>query len=192
MKSVFLSAIAVICANTAIAGGYQAPVVDVAPTVVNAAAPAGIDWTGFYAGLQYGRGDGDISYGSGSIALGDYDSYGLHAGYLADKGQYVLGGELDFNRIDADGGRAEFWRLKGRLGADLGKFLPYVTMGVAHYSETGLSETGLVYGLGLEYLVAERFSIGAEYTRNSFSDVGDIDGLEFDADAVQLRASFRF
>ncbi|MDQ7775140.1 MAG: outer membrane beta-barrel protein [Paracoccus aminovorans] len=188
-----LSAVAALTGTAALAGGYQSPVVETAPVAVVETAPAEVDWTGFYAGLQGGQGNADVSFGSASADLGDFDAWGLHGGYQRDMGQYVLGGELDYNRLTGDGdGHADLWRLRGRVGADLGKFQPYVTLGVARYSDDELSETGFSYGIGAEYLLTPRFSMGAEYSRNSFSDVADRDGLDLDADAVQLRGSFRF
>jgi opacity protein-like surface antigen len=54
-----------------------------------------------------------------------------------------------------------------------------------------ISETGITYGLGAEYLVTEKFSVGAEYSRSDFSDVVT-DGIDLDTDLVQVRASYRF
>lgn len=193
MKLAIFSALAALAGTAAFAGGYQAPVVETTPAVVVETAAAEVDWTGFYAGLQYGQGNADASYAGYSADIGDFDAWGLHAGYLRDMGKYVLGGELDYNRLTGDGdGHADLWRLRGRVGADLGKFQPYLTLGVARYSDEDLSETGFTYGIGAEYLFTPRFSMGVEYSRNSFHDVADVDGLDLDADAVQLRASFRF
>lgn len=192
MKLALTSAVAVLAANVAFAGGFVAPVVEATPVaVVEEVAPA-IDWTGFYVGAQYGQGNADVSGGGVSVDLGDFDAYGLHGGYLHDMGSYVLGGELDYNRIDTDAGDGDLWRLKGRAGADLGKFLPYVTLGVAHVSADEISETGFMYGLGADYMITNRFSVGAEYTRQDFKDILDTDGVDMDADMVQLRAAFRF
>ncbi|CAM3427927.1 outer membrane protein [Paracoccus nototheniae] len=181
-------------AVTAHAGGYVAPVVETAPApvVTPVMAPAS-DWTGFYAGLQYGQGDADASFGplSGSS---DFDAYGVHGGYQRDLGRFVLGGELDYNRIDLDAAddNADLVRLRGRAGYDLGRFLPYVTLGAAHVDGAGLSETAATFGLGADFKVTERVTIGAEYTRQDFSDVADTDNLDLDTDMVQMRASFRF
>ena len=85
MKFVALTVAASLAASASFAGGYVAPVVDTAP-VVTPVVPvqAGPDWSGFYAGLQYGQGNAELSDGLGDT---DYDGYGAHAGYLFDFGQ---------------------------------------------------------------------------------------------------------
>ena len=195
MKFVSLTVAASLAASASFAGGYVAPVVDTAP-VVTPVVPvqAGPDWSGFYAGLQYGQGNAELS---DSDFDSDYDGYGAHAGYLFDFGQVIAGAELDYNKADLDDvdGDADLWRLRGRVGYDMGRFQPYATLGAARIStddDAGdISETGITYGLGAEYLVTEKFSVGAEYSRSDFSDVVT-DGIDLDTDLVQVRASYRF
>ena len=200
MKLVALSVAASLAASAAFAGGYVAPVVETAP-VVEPVVPveAGTDWTGFYAGLQYGKGNAELSDGLGDS---DYDGYGVHAGYLRDFGKLIAGAELDYNKADVDegDGDADLWRLRGRVGYDMGKFQPYLTLGAARVSadfgDDDVSETGVTYGIGAEYLVSERFSVGAEYSRSDFSDFAEDEtggsGIDLDTDLVQVRASYRF
>lgn len=194
MKFALAATTALFAAGAAHAGGYVAPVVEPAPAPV--AAPvvdAGSDWSGFYAGLQYGQGSADASFEGDSFSS-DFDAYGVHAGYNRDFGRFVLGGELDYNRVSVDDvdDKSDLVRLRGRAGYDMGRFMPYVTLGAAHLSDDDLSETGLAYGIGAEFKVTERVSLGAEYSRQDFKDVDDIDDLDLDTDMVQLRASFRF
>lgn len=197
MKLLTATTAAFICAGSAFAGGFVPSVVAVEPIIV-ATAP-GNDWTGFYAGLQYGQGSLDLEFeNDGSVDAGDFDAYGVHAGYLHDFGQYVLGAELDYNRIDVDDAdeNGDLLRLRGRLGADLGRFMPYITAGVARISAEDegddFSETGFTYGIGADFAVTNNFTIGAEYTKHNFSDILDTDGVDLDADLIQIRASYRF
>ena len=197
MKLVALSVAASLAASAAFAGGYVAPVVDTAPVVAPVVpVEAGTDWSGFYAGLQYGQGNAELSDGDVD-ADSDFDGYGVHAGYLRDFGKLVAGAELDYNKVDLDldDGDADLWRLRGRVGYDMGRFQPYATLGAARVSTNAaagdFSETGITYGLGAEYLVTEKFSVGAEYSRSDFSDV-IADGIDLDTDLVQVRASYRF
>ncbi len=84
------------------------------------------DWTGGYVGAQLGYGkvkpSGGIADGSGGI-------YGIHAGYDYDFGDWVLGGELDYDRLKIDVGSptaatADYvTRAKLRLGYDFGNAL---------------------------------------------------------------------
>ena len=86
---------------------------------------------------------------------------------------------------------ADLIRLRARAGFDLGRFQPYATLGGARLSYNGLSETGFTYGIGGEYLVTDRFSLGAEYSRVHFNDVQGT-GVDVRAGLLQLRGSFRF
>lgn len=192
MKIAAYAALATIAASaSAHAGGYVAPVVEapvvVAPTPVTVDAS---DWTGFYAGLQYGKGNAEPNYAADE----DFDSYGLHGGYLRDFGKFVAGGELSYDKTDFDnGGDADLWRLRARAGYDMGRFLPYVTLGAAHVSgDNDLSETGVTYGVGADFKLTDKFTVGAEYSRADFKDVFDVDNADIDTDLVQIRASYRF
>ena len=193
MKFIIATMIAGVTAGTAFAGSLDTTIAEPTPILETSLTPQDINWTGGYAGLQYGQGDGELSFGGETIGS-DGDALGIHAGYLNDLGQYVVGGELSFDRLSADGsnGDADLLRLRGRAGVDLGTFMPYVTLGFARYSEEGLSETGLTYGIGAEYLVTDQFGIGLEYSRSAFSDVGGVNGLDIDIDMIQLRASYHF
>jgi outer membrane immunogenic protein len=198
MKLVLATVAASLVAGSAFAGGYTAPVVEPAPVVIEPVAVVDAsDWTGFYAGAQYGKGSADLSY-NGVDDDRDTDNYGLHGGYLRDFGKFVLGGELDYNKIDIDDvdDKGDLTRLRARAGYDMGRFMPYVTLGVAKLSaDTGtydISETDVTYGIGGDFKVTDKFTVGAEYSKQDFSDVDDIDGLDLDTDMVQLRAAYHF
>lgn len=193
MKRTIVAAAFTLSATAAAAGSYTQPQIEAQPAA--AAAPQ-TDWTGFYAGLQYNDGDAELSFG-GASASEDFDGFGVHAGYNHDFGQYVLGGELAYNDLGFDDGvDGDLIQLRARAGVDLGRFMPYMTLGFARGSlddgGVDVSETGVTYGVGGEYLVTDNFSVGLEYSRSDFSDVEGVDGLDLDTDMVQLRASFRF
>ncbi len=202
MKISSFIAATLVASSSAFAGGYVAPVVEPAPVVEESPVVTASDWTGFYAGLQYGSGSADAEGFGVTVDAGDYDAYGVHAGYLRDFGQFVIGGELDYNKVDFDDAEddGDLVRLRARAGYDAGRFMPYVTLGVARISgddgEDDISETGFTYGIGADFSVTEKFTVGLEYTRNDFSDVLEdetgISGIDLDADLVQVRASYRF
>lgn len=195
-KFTISAAVAALLAGPALAGGLGEP----APTpVVPAPAPAPMapsaDWSGFYLGASAGQADIEISDDDG-----DYDEdgtfYGLHAGYNYDMGSLVLGGEVEYvsstfedTATSVGDVEATSLRLKGRVGYDLGSFLPYVTAGVATIDSDDVgydNENGYVYGLGADFAVTPSILVGAEFLRNEFDDIG------LEGSSMGLRASFKF
>lgn len=128
-------------------------------------------------------------------ADGSGGTYGVHGGYNYDFGQFVLGGEVDYDKLDIDlGGAAtadSVARLKLKAGYDLGKTLIYATAGAANVDTSIGSETGEFYGLGVAYKVNDRFTMGGEVLEHSFDDIGGT-GTEADATTFTLRGSYNF
>lgn len=185
MKLSCLAIAASLIATPALAGSPAMP------DTTSAATEGSIDHTGFYAGAQLGRGSLEVSLGpiSGNQ---DFDAFGLHLGYQRDLGSVVLGGEFSADQLNPDDydNDVGLLRLRMRLGADLGKLMPYATLGVARFG-SGDGESGFTYGFGADFLANERLAIGAEY---SIIDLGDLKNTAFtaEADMFQIRASFRF
>ncbi|MEL7166651.1 MAG: outer membrane beta-barrel protein [Pseudomonadota bacterium] len=156
------------------------------------AAPGiGGDWTGPYAGVQFGYIDVD---GTGG-ADGDDALFGVHAGYQYDFGTFVLGGEVDYDGTDVNlAGAAtvdSVARLKLRAGYDFGLVLGYLTAGVAEVDTTLGDEGGNFYGIGFAYQISDQYLIGAEVLEHSFDNIGG-SGVNADATTFTLRGSFRF
>ena len=131
------------------------------------------EWTGFYAGLSYGRKSSSEELVR-CFKLGqpkdcddpifDYypeykevvtettesseEDFGAFAGYRHDFGRVVGGFEL--------GKLGDFTSAEAQLGLDLGQVLLY---GVA-----GASEDESFYGVGADMKIGERFLIGLKYT----------------------------
>ncbi|NBE08515.1 outer membrane protein [Paragemmobacter ruber] len=184
------AALAVFGAAPALAGGpteaYVEPTVAPAPAPV--AAPSA-DWSGFYAGGQLGYGDvGGVVEGSGFTS-------GLIAGYRADFGQFVAGVEANYDWTDIDlaGGAATLdnvARLKLIGGYDLGPALVYGTVAAARAESSLGSDDGYAYGVGMDYAVTDRVTVGAELLEHKFDNylgVGDVDATTFNT-----RVGFRF
>lgn len=161
------------------------PAAPVAP-----AAPVTGDWTGPYAGFSYGNMNTQTGGTSNNGGV-----FGVYGGYDHDFGKYVLGGEFEYqdgndysiNGVDVD----NVMRLKGRAGVDFGQTLVYGTAGVARIDSSIGDATGPVGGVGVEYKVNDRFSIGGEALAHRFEDVGNT-GVDLDAQTYSLRATFRF
>ncbi|MGC1495556.1 MAG: outer membrane beta-barrel protein [Sulfitobacter sp.] len=197
LRMITIAAVTSALGSMALAGTIEETPVEqsVAPPVFTPA-PVNIggDWTGFYTGLQLGHADADSATGA---LDGDDTSYGFHAGYDYDFGQFVLGGELDYDKTDISlgGGAASIdsvARAKIRGGYDLGRTLVYATAGAARADTSVGDETGPFVGLGVAYQVTDRYLIGAEILEHRFDDVGGVAGNDIDATTISIRGSLRF
>ncbi len=150
------------------------------------------DWTGAYAGFSFGYADADGPNGSS----GNDTVFGPHIGYDRDFGNFVLGGELEYNRLSLNLGGNEgtldsMTRLKLRGGYDFGAALGYVVVGAARVDSSVDSDTAAVYGIGVAYPINDKFIISGEALRQNFDDVTRSDG-SLDSNVFNLRTTFRF
>lgn len=179
--------------GAAFAGTLEAPIVEQQPVYTPAPVVAANDWTGFYTGLQLGYADVDVDDGSD----GDNGTYGFHAGYDYEfDNNFILGGELDYDKTDIDfdnGGEVDsIARAKLKAGYDLGNTMVYATAGAARADINGDDETGPFAGIGMNYKVTDRYTVGAELLHHKFDDVSGIDGNDADATTFTVRGSLRF
>lgn len=159
-----------------------------------AATPALADgeWTGFYAGIGIGNLDVDTTIGADN----DDRAYGVHAGYRYDLGQWVVGGEVEYDTSDfllAPGVSVDnVGRLKGTFGYDTGLALIYLAVGVADVTVGGVGdETGEFYGIGFAYQITPRAEVSAELLEHDFDNIGG-SGIGADATSFNVRAALRF
>ncbi len=187
MKQLSLSAILLVLAGPAFAGGatqyrpqpqqpvYSPPPQQVFTPVVNEPTQPRSYWDGWYAGLQYDYVlDASVTNQPGVDFSGN--NIGVFGGYRRDFGSLVLAGEVDImpsgelsgnNTVDTT-----MYRLGGELGYDLGRTLVYGTIGGADYTRGNTGDTGFYYGIGADYLLSDRFTLGGEILQHSFSDSG--------------------
>lgn len=169
----------------------------IAPVETAYVAP-GLDWTGAYVGAQLGYGDVD----SNGAGLDGYDWFGgVHAGYRWDMGNWVAGTELSYDANNIGLGAAagdelsDVLALKLTAGREIGNSLVYGTLGAAQANASvgavDLKDTGLVYGIGFDYAVNERWTVGGEVTEHNFDDF-DGTGVDFDATTVKAKVGLRF
>jgi outer membrane immunogenic protein len=213
------AALAAALAGPALAAGPVPVVEEPMVTPPAALATPATDWTGFYAGGQIGwawaRGDGrldepddlDIDLDANGV-IG-----GLTGGYRYDFGQWVVGGEVQYDwadtefdeidfgdvalEIDDEGRINDIWRIKGTAGYDFGATLVYGSVGWAQASvdvgDEDYDGDGWVVGAGFDYLLTDSVSVGGEFMYHQFDDFGD-EGENFDLDATTLqgKVTFRF
>ena len=182
----------------AFAGNLEEPVYEEVVTTPAPTPAPGYDWTGFYGGLSLGTGSGSIdSDETGETDFDVSDSYGLHGGYLWDQGTFVYGGELEYSSLslDEDGGDesdADVVRLKGRLGYDAGRFMPYATGGFANLNTDDDSGSGYVLGVGAEFAATDSIRVRGEYLNHQFNDFGDAEDADVNVDTFNIGLSYAF
>lgn len=213
MKNIILLAALIAGGASAVAAaGFNGAAVEPAPVAAAPVLVADTDWTGAYAGLQFGQAEADVDVPDGLELSGfeiDGRHYGLHAGYLRDFGRFVAGAELSYDKlddfevagVDLDdlGADIDGSLVRGKLiaGYDAGRVLPYAAVSLAKATlefdgEDG-SETGVGFGIGAKFMVTPRFMAGVEWMKNDFetSFDGD-DDAEIDLSTITLSGSFRF
>ncbi|MCC2096379.1 MAG: porin family protein [Hyphomicrobiales bacterium] len=175
-------------------------------------APPVFTWTGFYAGAHVGYSWGRDQTTEFFTATGAFTGLfwkypantvlgGLHVGYGHQIGSLVLGVEADADLANARGGFTDptnlavgnpggagtlrnAWRasIRGKLGYAAGRFMPFVTGGVAFanlkyiYTNplTGIEEktesvrTGYTVGAGVSYAFTNQWRATLEYRYTDF------------------------
>lgn len=210
MKTLILStSILALTGMSAVAGGLTQPAPEPAP-VVYTPAPQMADWSGGYIGLGYAMHSGDLEFSNPATGPFDFDDSNganIFGGYLFQTGNLVYGGELayyDTGDQNVTGFPTSTMDnvldLSGRIGYAVDRVQFYALAGYSTgtYSEPGTGDwdvDGWNYGLGVEYLVSDRFSVGLQYTGRDLE--GDNpNGLgqttDINHNSVSLRAAFRF
>lgn len=187
-----IAGLVTLAAMPAFAGGLT-PVAEepmVAPPPVAIPAPS-TDWSGLYVGGQLGYGD----VGSTGALGGNGVTAGLLAGYRADFGQFVAGveGNFDWANIDLGGGNSldTISRLKLVGGYDAGPALVYGTVAAVRADTTLGADNGWSAGIGVDYALTERATLGAELMEHRFDNfVGS--GTDIEATTLNARVGFRF
>ncbi|TPM41715.1 outer membrane protein [Mesorhizobium sp. B2-3-4] len=158
----------------------------------------GIDWTGYYAGLQagYGWGRSDISATDGGPFSASPDlAGGFVGGHVAGLWQFdqaVIGAEADLSYSSIDG-KAEaggpgnvvgtdirwFGSVNAKAGYARDRLLVYGVGGIAfagvessQNAATAFSDTrtnvGWTLGAGVDYALTDKFVVGAQYRYYDF------------------------
>lgn len=188
-------AASLLLAGPALAAGAVEPTTT--PPVTVAVAPTSTtDWTGFSLGAQLGYLDVETS-GVADLE-GDDITYGLRAYYDYDFGDFVVGGGLQYDKMDVDiGGVTDLetvLRVGARVGIDLDRNWLYGTAGYA-LAETSNAlvgdSDGYFAGLGCEVFLTDVVTAGAEVLYHQFEDF-DLNGLEAEATTVSLSVNYRF
>jgi outer membrane immunogenic protein len=211
MKSLLIASVAVALG----AGLVSANAADIQQRSMPTKAPAYVtpvyNWTGPYIGISggYGFGSSDFSGGVGSVDP-DGGLFGVTAGYNWQMGQFVTGieGDISWSGMrDSSGGlRTEnnwLGTVRGRLGYNAGRWMPYVTGGLAvgdidsNIAAVGSShstELGWTVGAGIEAQIAGPWTAKVEYL---YVDLGEGDSIagsrpDFTTNIVRAGLNYRF
>lgn len=199
MKTIAALIATVAISAPAFAGGPVAVAEEpaIAPAPEAYVAP-GLNWTGGYVGAQLGYGDVD-SNGAGLDGYGWLG--GVHAGYRWDMGSWVAGTELSWDKSgidlgDVDGDQLDsVAALKLTVGREIGNSLVYGALGAAHANASvagaDLSDTGLVYGIGFDHALNDKWTVGGEVLEHKFNDF-DGSGVDLDATTLKAKVAMRF
>ncbi|QCI65146.1 outer membrane protein [Phreatobacter stygius] len=230
MKKILLAAVAVGALSTgafaADLGGARGPIAAVVVAPV-------FNWTGFYLGGQVGYGWGSASqpYGVPSTAttfplIQDAARQsgivgGLHAGYLYQFNQFVIGLEGDIEASGINGndrgsgghinGLKHRWNasVRARAGFAIDRALVYATGGVAFLGANatnlsfvpaesiGTSFTGWTLGAGVEYAFTPNLSARIEYRYTDYGKstarfIGYAERINPQIHTVRLGLSYHF
>jgi opacity protein-like surface antigen len=189
MNRLSLSAIALVIASPVYAGGTvaPAPIVIVEPIVEET-------WTGWSGGLSYNH------IASASVGGIDLSGYGLviSGGYRYDFGNWVVGGAVDASvagEVEDNAGTTDDFgtnRFLGEVGYDLGRALVYGTVGVADVTLGTGNDLATVYGIGVDYMINDNITVGAEVLQHTASDFDGVPGVDADILTVGINAAYRF
>ena len=175
------------------------------------------NWTGFYVGINGGGGWGESNF-TAPFATGDFDLSGWLAGgtvgynWQANRAVFGLEADIDWSNIDgsaACGGTTctteNKWlgTVRGRLGYAMGRYMPYVTGGlafgevkttVAGTGSRSSTETGWTVGGGLEAALAGNWTGKVEYLYVDLDNAGTPVGgsAEFKTHIVRAGINYRF
>lgn len=206
MKTIFAALMASVIAVPAFAGGvggkFDEPRVEEPITAPAPVAPARYNWTGPYAGVTLGYG---VASSSGNQADQNGWAGGVHFGYNADMGNWVIGGEADLapaflTRLNSGGLELDaFGRAKLRAGPKLGETgntFAFGTVGVAVANSTdgggtSHSDTGWLVGAGLSHAIDQSWVITGEVTHHRFRNVAGTSN-DVNATGASVGLSFRF
>lgn len=148
------------------------------------------DWTGAYAGVGLGYANVEPD----NTVDGDGWTYGFQIGYDHDFGDWILGGELEWDGMDVElpgAGVDGIGRAKLKLGYDFGTAYGYGILAAARANTTVGDETGPAYGLGVAFFLTDSWTMSAEYLHHDFDDI-DGQGNGATADTINMRVNFRF
>ena len=162
--------------------------------------PQEYGWSGIYVGATGGYGwlrDVDRAFVPPLVTRGEDWVAGVHAGFLHQWNQIVVGAEVAYQIMDIQFVGFPIWvddatTARARVGFAHHKWL-FTAHAGATYATTniGLDDWGYNLGLAVEYMVTQNLIAGFQYDHHNFTS---FDGTLIDAtvDTVTLRVGYKF
>jgi outer membrane immunogenic protein len=212
MKSVLVASVALALG----AGLVSANAADIQQRSMPTKAPAYVqpvyNWTGPYIGISggYGWGNSDFSGAGGGSVDPSGGLFGATLGYNWQMGALVTGieGDISWSGLrDSNAGlRTEnnwLGTVRGRLGYNAGRWMPYVTGGLAvgdidsNITGVGSSDktkAGWTVGAGVEAAIAGPWTAKVEYLYVDLGNGDSIGGIrpDFTTNIVRAGLNYRF
>jgi outer membrane immunogenic protein len=219
MKSVYVAGVALALA-AGLASANAADIRQPAPVVKAPAYVAPVfNWTGPYVGISggYGWGDSDDFHGGAFPGPAGHDGglIGGTLGYNWQMGAAVVGIEGDISWSGLEGGGTcgpncrinNDWlgTVRGRLGYNGGRFMPYVTGGLAvgnidarvAGNSTDSTKAGWTLGAGVEAQISGPWTAKVEYL---YVDLGKSDNIpgtggtraDFNTNIIRAGVNYKF
>jgi outer membrane immunogenic protein len=215
MKSVLVASVAALALG---AGLVSANAADIQQRQMPTKAPAYVqpvyNWTGPYIGISggYGWGNSDYTGGFGSLDPSG-GLFGATLGYNWQMGALITGieGDISWSGLrdssGAFGTRTEnnwLGTVRGRLGYNAGRWMPYVTGGlavgdidsrIAGIGSSNKTKAGWTLGGGVEAAIAGPWTAKVEYLYVDLGNGGSIGGAsraDFTTNIVRAGLNYRF
>ena len=172
------------------------------------------NWTGPYIGISGGYGWGNSDFSGGGSVDPDGGLFGATIGYNWQLGMLVTGieGDISWSGLSDSGTctlgpcRVEnnwLGTVRGRLGYNAGRWMPYVTGGLAvgdidaritGVGSSSSTEVGWTVGAGVEAAIAGPWTVKVEYL---YVDLGEGDSIggqrpDFTTNIVRAGLNYRF
>jgi outer membrane immunogenic protein len=219
MKSVLFASVAALALGVGLVSADAADLQRrAAPVKAPVYVPPVFTWTGPYIGINGGGGWGSADFDGAFPGSVDPNGalIGGTLGYNWQMGAAVVGieGDIDWSNLRDSGtcGGAScrannYWlgTVRGRLGYNAGRWMPYVTGGlavgdvhshIAGFSDTETTKAGWTLGAGVEAQIAGPWSVKLEYL---YVDLGRGDTIggtgsaaDFNTNIIRAGLNYRF
>lgn len=137
--------------------------------------------------IHIGVGSADIT-GTGSTTVYNI-GYGFTKGTTMLDNKLTWGIDFDLEFADVDGANVFGYGADFKVGYNvLPSVNTYVVAGAKFQDLDGIDAAGYNYGLGVDYAINDKFSVGAQYKQHEMTT----DASDYDYDQVGVNVQYKF